>query len=80
MTMFDGRTRLAMDVVNEVRQYFPNRVFKSVIPRSVRVAEAPSYGLPVTIYAPESSAAKAYGALAREILEEDGIHIPVFDN
>ena len=79
LTMFDGRTRLAMDVVTEVQRFFPNQVFKSIVPRSVRVAEAPSYGLPVSTYAPDSSAAKAYSALAREILEEDGIHIPKFE-
>ena len=77
--MFDGRTRLAMDVVAEVQRFFPNQVFKSIIPRSVRVAEAPSYGLPVSTYAPDSSAAKAYASLAREILDEDGIHIPKFE-
>lgn len=79
MTMFDGRTRLASDVVSEVKQFFPNQVFESIIPRSIRVAEAPSYGLPVTLYAPDSSAAQAYAALAREILEQDGIHIPNFN-
>lgn len=77
LTMYDGRTRLALDVVSEVRRYFPTQVFQSIIPRSIRLAEAPSYGLPVSIYAPESSAAKAYSALAREVLERDGIHIPI---
>ncbi len=79
LTMFDGRTRLAMDVVNEVRRYFPTQVFQSIIPRSVRLAEAPSYGQPIAIYAPDSTPAKAYSALAREILEQDGIHIPVLE-
>lgn len=77
LTMFDGRTKLAVDVVNEVRKFFPNQVFQSIIPRSIRLAEAPSYGLPVCIYAPEASAAKAYASLAREILTQDGIQIPV---
>ncbi|GAP17078.1 ParA family protein [Levilinea saccharolytica] len=76
LTMFDGRTRLAVDVVNEVRRHFPNKVFQSIIPRSIRLAEAPSFGQPISTYAPESSAARAYAALAREILEQDGIHIP----
>jgi len=76
LTMFDGRTRLALDVVNEVRKYFPDQVFQSVIPRSVRLAEAPSYGQPIATYAPESNAAKAYAALVREILHQDGIRIP----
>jgi chromosome partitioning protein len=79
LTMYDGRTRLALDVVSEVRKYFPDKVFQSIVPRSIRVAEAPSYGLPVSIYAPESSAARAYASLARELLELDGIHIPVFE-
>jgi chromosome partitioning protein len=76
LTMFDGRTRLATDVVGEVRKYFPDQVFESVIPRSIRLAEAPSYGIPISIYAPESTAAKAYAGLARELLAKDGILIP----
>lgn len=79
LTMYDGRTRLATDVVTEVRKYFPEQVFQSVIPRSIRLAEAPSYGKPISAYAPESVAAKAYEALAREILDQDGIHIPQFN-
>ena len=73
LTMFDGRTNLANDVVKEVRRYFPQDVFESVIPRSVRLAEAPSYGVPISAYAPESRGATAYLALAREILTEDGV-------
>jgi chromosome partitioning protein len=76
LTMYDGRTRLATDVVGEVRKYFPEQVFEAVIPRSIRLAEAPSYGIPISIYAPESTAAKAYAALARELLAKDGILIP----
>jgi chromosome partitioning protein len=76
LTMYDGRTRLAMDVVNEVRRFFPSQVYQTIIPRSVRLAEAPSYGFPISIYAPDSSAAKAYACLAREILVQDGIIIP----
>jgi len=76
LTMFDGRTRLSEDVVAEVHKYFPEKVFEAVIPRSVRLAEAPSYGLPVSAYAPGSSAAKSYAALARELLKSDGIAIP----
>jgi chromosome partitioning protein len=76
MTMFDGRTRLAMDVVNEVRKHFPQKVLDTIIPRSVRIAEAPSYGQPITVYAPESSAAVAYMALTKEILIQDGKTIP----
>jgi len=77
LTMYDGRTRLAIDVVNEVRKYFQNQVFQTIIPRSVRLAEAPSYGFPISIYAPESTAAKAYASLAKEVLEKDGVVIPV---
>lgn len=76
LTMYDGRTRLASDVVGEVRKFFPDLVFETVIPRSIRLAEAPSYGIPISIYAPESNAAKAYAALARELLAKDGIIIP----
>ncbi|MRR29721.1 ParA family protein, partial [bacterium] len=79
MTMFDSRTRLSMDVVNEVRKFFPNQVFQSIIPRSIRLAEAPSFGMPISLFAPESSAAKAYATLAREILASDGVPIPVMD-
>jgi chromosome partitioning protein len=76
MTMFDGRTRLASDVVSEIKKFFPTKVFKTIIPRSIRLAEAPSYGVPIAIYAPSSSAAKAYMDLSREILDQDGVHIP----
>ncbi len=76
LTMFDHRTRLANDVVAEVRKYFDALVFQSIIPRSIRLAEAPSYGLPITAYAPGSSATRAYEALARELLQGDGISIP----
>jgi chromosome partitioning protein len=75
LTMFDPRTHLSSDVVAEVRKYFKEQVFETIIPRSVRLAEAPSYGLPVSAYAPESSAAKSYEALARELLKSDGVAI-----
>jgi chromosome partitioning protein len=78
LTMFDGRTNLSNDVVNEVRRHFPNQVFSAVIPRSVRLAEAPSYGQPISSYSPHSSGAEAYAALAREVLEGDGVKIPAF--
>jgi chromosome partitioning protein len=76
MTMFDGRTHLSQDVVTEVHKHFPDKVFKTIIPRSVRLAEAPSYGQPVSTYAPGSSAARAYENLARELLNGDGAVIP----
>ena len=77
LTMYDGRTRLALDVVSEVKKHFPSQVFQSIIPRSIRLAEAPSFGMPISAYAPESNAAKAFAALARELLEQDGIRILV---
>jgi chromosome partitioning protein len=67
ITMHDERTRLAQDVERELREHFPEMVFETVIPRSVRVAEAPSYGLPVTEHAPSSPASSAYRALAEEL-------------
>ena len=67
ITMYDERTRLAQDVEAELRQHFGAMVFETVIPRSVRVAEAPSYGLPVTEHAPASRGAVAYRALAKEL-------------
>lgn len=76
LTMFDGRTNLSVDVVAEVRKHFSEQVFESIVPRSIRLAEAPSYGLPISAYAPGSSAAKAYESLAREVLVGDGISIP----
>jgi len=75
LTMFDPRTHLSSDVVAEVRKYFNEQVFATIIPRSVRLAEAPSYGLPVSAYAPASQAAKAYETLARELLKSDGIPV-----
>ncbi len=73
LTMFDNRTNLSTDVVAEVNRHFPNQVFKSVIPRSVRLAEAPSYGLPISEYAPTSVGALAYEALAKELLKGDNV-------
>ncbi len=73
LTMYDGRTNLSTDVVTEVNRHFPEQAFKSIVPRSIRLAEAPSYGLPVSAYAPGSSGAQAYEGLAREVLAGDGI-------
>ncbi len=67
ITMHDERTRLAQDVERELREHFPGMVFETVIPRSVRVAEAPSYGLPVTEHSPYSRGSDAYRALAKEL-------------
>lgn len=71
LTMFDGRTNLSTDVVTEVNKHFPNQVFRAIVPRNIRLAEAPSYGLPISVYAPDSPGALAYEKLARELLNGD---------
>src|SRR5919201_1705124 len=71
ITMHDERTRLAHDVERELRGHFPELVFRTVIPRSIRVAEAPSYGVPVLDHAPGSSGSAAYWDLARELAERE---------
>mgnify|MGYP001137425212 FL=1 len=77
LTMFDGRTNLAVDVVHEVQRVFSGQVFDAVIPRSIRLAEAPSYGMPISVFAPDSSGAKAYEALAKELMKSDNIPVPI---
>jgi chromosome partitioning protein len=67
--MFDSRTNLSRQIVDEVRRYFPAYVFRTVIPRTVRLGEAPSYGETILKYAPDSAGALAYQALAEEFLE-----------
>ncbi len=67
ITMYDDRTRLSKDVERELRQHLPAPVFKTVIPRSVRVAEAPSYGIPVGTHDPNSAGSRAYALLAEEV-------------
>ncbi len=67
LTMYDGRTKLAADVANEVRSHFPNETCDSVIPRTVRLSEAPSFGQPITSFDPSSRGARAYRNLAREV-------------
>ena len=71
--MFDSRTNLSGDVVREVQNFFGDRVFDTVVPRNVRLAETPSFGMPISVYSPESSGAKAYADLARELMQADGI-------
>jgi chromosome partitioning protein len=71
MTMYDGRTSLADQVVGEVRKHFPGKVFRTIIPRSVRLAEAPSHGMPISAYAPSSLGGVAYRMLAGELLNGD---------
>ncbi|MEK7766636.1 MAG: ParA family protein, partial [bacterium] len=70
LTMYDGRTRLAQSVIKEVRSHFRERVFRTVIPRNVRLSEAPSFGKPVILYDPHSPGALAYTALAREFVRK----------
>jgi len=67
-TMYDSRTNLSRDVVEEVKKYFKGKIFKSVIPRNVRVSEAPSYGKPVVVYDKKSKGAIAYKKLAKEVI------------
>ena len=69
LTMFDSRTRLSQEVEENVRKHFGDLVFKSVIPRNVRLAEAPSYGQPIYAYAPTSSGATAYRQLSEEVIQ-----------
>jgi chromosome partitioning protein len=68
-TMYDSRTNLAQQVIKEVGAYFTSKVFTTIIPRNVRLSEAPSHGLPISIYDPFCSGAKAYKSLAKEVLE-----------
>jgi len=72
LTMYDSRTTLSADVAAEVRRHLPDQVYKAVVPRSVRLAEAPSYGKPIALYSPGSSGAEAYRQLAGEILSRNG--------
>ena len=71
LTMFDIRTNLSNQVVKEESKYFENRVYKTVIPRNVRLSEAPSYGMPISIYDPKSKGAKSYEKFAKEFLKKN---------
>lgn len=71
MTMYDARTNLSQGVVEEVRQHFPTLTFETIIPRNVRLGEAPSFGRPISVYDPGSRGAAAYRALAEELLRRD---------
>ena len=70
LTMFDGRTNFSTQVAQEVRRHFPGKVYATVIPRNVRLAEAPSHGLPVTVYDRHSRGALAYKTMAQEIIDK----------
>jgi len=69
LTMLDGRTNLGLQVVQEVKKYFRSRVYGAIIPRNVRLSEAPSHGLPINVYDPRSTGAEAYKRLAEEFIE-----------
>lgn len=71
LTMYDARTNLSNQVVKEVKKYFEDKVYKTVIPRNVRLSEAPSYGMPISIYDPRSKGAKAYEKFAKELLKNN---------
>ena len=71
LRMYDARTNLSNQVVKEVKKYFEDKVYKTVIPRNVRLSEAPSYGMPITVYDPRSKGAKAYEKFAKELLKNN---------
>jgi len=79
-TMYDSRTKLAQEVVQQVTEYFKDKVYKTIIPRNVRLSEAPSHGMPVCLYDPSCIGAKSYAALSRELIDRiegvaDGISV-----
>jgi len=69
LTMFDARTNLSIQVVEDVKRYFRNKVYRTIIPRNVRLSEAPSFGLPIILYDPKSKGAECYMDLAQEVIE-----------
>ncbi len=77
LTMYDARTRLSADVEAEARRHLGSTVYETVIPRSVRLSEAPSHGRPITSYAPSSRGAEAYTALAREFIARNHLQVAI---
>jgi chromosome partitioning protein len=71
MTMFDARTNLSIDVVNEVKKYFNTKMYNTIIPRNVRLSEAPSHGQPIIVYDPKSKGALVYQDLAKEVIGDE---------
>ena len=69
LTMFDIRTNLSNQVVKEVKRYFEDKVYKTVIPRNIKLSEAPSYGMPITVYDPRSKGAKSYEKFVKELMK-----------
>jgi chromosome partitioning protein len=74
--MFDARNTLAQQVSEQLEAHFGDKVYRSVVPRNVRLAEAPSYGTPAVLWDPESKGAQAYLALAEEVLKRAGVALP----
>lgn len=74
LTMFDGRTNIAAQIVEEVTSFFKDKVFKTIIPRNIKLSEAPSYGLPIDLYAPDSTGAKSYIEFTKELLDNEKTH------
>jgi len=72
MTMFDSRTNISLQVVESVRQHFSDRVYRTIIPRNVRLSEAPSHGLPIILYDKDSKGAMSYLDLAEEVIQCGG--------
>ncbi len=77
LTMYDARTNLSADVADEVRRHLGPRVFETLVPRSVRLSEAPSYGMPIALYRPGSRGAAAYQQVAQEYLRRDGLAVRI---
>ena len=73
LTMYDSRTNLSNQVVKEVKRYFDDKVYKTVIPRNVKLSEAPSYGMPISIYDPKSKGARCYEKLSMEIIKNNTV-------
>ncbi len=73
LTMYDGRALVSRQIAEEIRRFFGEKVFATVIPRNIRVSEAPSHGVPVMVHDPKCSGAKAYCALTKELLEKEGV-------
>lgn len=73
LTMYDIRTNLSNQVVKEVKRYFDDKVYKTVIPRNIKLSEAPSFGMPISLYDPKSKGARCYEKLAREVLKENDV-------
>ena len=71
LTMYDIRTNLSNQVVKEVKRYFEDKVYKTVIPRNIKLSEAPSFGMPISLYDPKSKGARCYEKLAKEVIKEE---------